>query len=363
MTPTENFRSGPVHLVADIKTGDRFLLYATEKGVHVELRYEGDALWMNQAQMSELFGVSVPTINEHIRNIYAEGELDEEPTIRNFRIVRSEGTRSVTRDVKHYGLDTIISVGYRVGSTKGTLFRKWATEKLVQFATKGFVVDVERLKNPDSRDHFAELREIIRDIRASEANLYKEVRAICALCSDYPAIPEKQRITFFAAVQNKLHYAVTGMTGAEIRVERADAAKSNMGLMTWSGDHPTQIDSHTAKNFLGEAEIRDLNRFTSMLLDYFEQETELERLVTMADAEAKLYTFVRNNERPLLRGKGRVSKAAADRHVKMQYKIFNEERRRIRHKQADSALEELKKHDRALPEGPKRKGKRKGVAD
>lgn len=352
---TINVNEEPVHLVEDADTGDRFLIYATERGLRVELRYEGDTLWMTQAKMSELFGISVPTINEHIRNVYADGELDEKPTIRNFRIVQTEGVRSVTRDVKHYNLDAIISVGYRVGSAKGTLFRKWATEKLVQFATKGFVVDVERLKNPDSSDHFAELREIIRDIRASEVNVYKEVRAICALCSDYSAIPEQKKIDFFATVQNKLHYAVTEMTGARIRVERADATKPHMGLTTWSGDQPTQNDVTTAKNFLGEAEIRDLNRFTGMLLDYFEQETELERLVTMADAETKLDTFVRNNERPLLRGKGTASKAVADRHAKAQYKIFNEERRRLRHEQADAAMAELRKTEKAAPKPERNK--------
>ena len=167
--------------------------------------------------------------------------------------------------------------------------------------------------------------------------------------SDYNAIPEKQKVAFFAAIQNKLHYAVTGMTGAEIRVDRADASKPNMGLATWSGDHPTQVDTNIAKNFLGEPEVRDLNRFTGMLLDYFEQETDLERLVTMSDAEMKLDTFIRNNERLLLRGKGTVSKVSADRHVRAQYKIFNEERRKLRHEQADAAIGELRKIEKTPP--------------
>lgn len=356
MTPADIFQSEPVHLFEDADTGDRFLIYGTEKGMRVELRYEGDTLWMTQSQMADLFGVTRQSVNTHLNNIYEEGELDREATCKENLQVQTEGERSVNRRTLLHNLDAIISVGYRVSSKQGTLIRKWATDKLVQFATKGFVVDVERLKNPDSSDHFAELREIIRDIRASEANVYKEVRAICALCSDYQAIPEQRRIAFFATVQNKLHYAVTGMTGAEIRVERADSTEPNMGLTTWSGDHPTQIDVHTAKNFLGKTEIRDLNRFTSMLLDYFEQETELERLVTMVDAETKLDTFIRNNERLLLRGKGSVSKVAADRHVKAQYTIFNEERRRLRHEQADAAMSDLRRAEKAVPK-PKRKKK------
>lgn len=319
----------PVHLTEDEETGDRFLLYSTEDGAKVQLQYEGDDLWMTQPQMASLFGVTRQNINLHLNNIYSDGELDKAATCKNSLQVRMEGEREVTRTIPIYNLDAIISVGYRVSSKQGTLIRKWATDKLVQFATKGFVVDVERLKSPENSDHFQELRELIRDIRASEANVYKEVRRICALCSDYHDLTEQEKNAFFATVQNKLHYAVAGMTGAEIRMERADASKSNMGLTAWTGDYPTQKDVFTAKNFLGEPEIRDLNRFTGMLLDYFEQETELRRLVVMADAETKLDTFIRNNERPLLRGKGSVSKQIADRHVKEQYTIFNDARRKL----------------------------------
>lgn len=193
----------PVHLVRDTDTGSRFLVYGTERGIRVELRYEGDTLWMTQAQMSGLFGVTIPTINVHLRNVYADGELNEDPTIRNFLIVRMEGARNVTRKVKHYNLDAVISVGYRVSSCQGTLFRKWATEKLVQFATKGFVIDVERLKEPDSVDRFAELREIIRDIRSDEANVYRELRAICAMCQDYDGGSDSWR-DFYGHTQAKL---------------------------------------------------------------------------------------------------------------------------------------------------------------
>ncbi len=337
----------PVRLVEDANTGDRFLIYGTESGVQIELRYEGDGLWMTQARMAELFGRDVSVISRHIGNIISDGELSIKSNLQSMQIASSD------RPVTLYSLDMIISVGYRVSSKQGTMFRKWATEKLVQFATKGFVVDSERLKNPDNADHFAELREIIRDIRASEANVYREVRGICALCSDYEMLSDREKVVFFAKVQNKLHYAVTSMTGAEIRTSRADADQPSMGLTSWSGDRPRQRDVLTAKNFLGQDEIRDLNRFTGMLLDYFEQETDLRRLVVMADAEGKLDTFIRNNERPLLHGSGRVSKRSADEHAKQQYEAFNEQRRLQRHAEADDALRELQKTEKSLPKKPK----------
>src|SRR5258707_4675767 len=170
MSSKLNTPVGPVHLIEDEATGDRILLYGTERGTRLELRYDGDSLWTNQPQMAELFGVNFRTVNEHLLNCYREGELDESATIRNFRLVRTEGGRQVVRNINHYNLDAVISVGYRVNSKQGTLFRKWATGVLVQFASKGFVVDAPRLKNPAEHDRIAELREIARDIRASEAN-------------------------------------------------------------------------------------------------------------------------------------------------------------------------------------------------
>lgn len=208
----------PVRLVEDADTGARFLIYNADRGLRVELRYEGDALWMSQSQMADLFGIDVRTVNEHVLNVYREGELDEEPTIRKFRIVRYEGSRQVSREVLHYNLDAVISVGYRVNSKQGTLFRRWATGVLVQFATKGFVVDVERLKTSGQHDRVAELREIIRDIRASEANVYAELRNICAMCQDYEP-SSNQAITFYTRMQAKLFYAVTMRTPSEISEE------------------------------------------------------------------------------------------------------------------------------------------------
>jgi len=310
----------PVRLIEDEATGDRFLLYTTDAGASVQLQYSGDSLWMTQAQIADLFGRDTSRISRHITNVLEEGELDETTSLR-------KAQTSHGRPATLYSLDMVISVGYRVSSRQGTVFRRWATDKLVQFATKGFVVDAERLKESEASDHFRELREIIRDIRASEANVYKEVRRICSLCSDYAAIPEQRRRAFFATVQNKLHYAVTQMTGAELRMQRADASMPNMGLASWPGRQITQRDTLTAKNYLGDAEVRDLNRFTGMLLDYFEQETDLMRLVTMLDAETKLDQFIRNNDRPLLQDKGGVSKADADVYVKSVYDTFASARR------------------------------------
>lgn len=316
----------PVHLMEDEDTGHRFLIYSTQSGMKVQLRYEGDGLWMSQGQMAELFGVDVRTVNEHILNVYRDSELSEIATNRKFRIVRKEGSREVARELNHYNLDMVISVGYRVSSKQGTLFRRWATAKLVQFATKGFVVDVERLKAPSEQNHFKELRELIREIRSSEANLYRELREIIALCSDYSALDDGQKNAFFATVQNKLLYAVSGMTGPEIRISRANASLENMGLTTWKGRHPIKSDIYTAKNYLGSEEIRDFNRFTNMLLDYFEQETELQRLVTTSDAEFAVDKFIKNNDRNLLRSAGQTSRKDADLHCEKQYDMYKDMR-------------------------------------
>jgi hypothetical protein len=328
-----NAEPEPVHLTED-ESGDRFLIYSTETGIRVQLRYDGEALFLSQNQMAELFGVDVRTVNEHLLNIFREGELDESATIRKFRMVRTEGAREVAREVNHYNLDAVIAVGYRVSSRQGTMFRKWATDKLVRFATKGFVVDVERLKQPDERDHFRELRELIREIRASEANVYAELRRIISLCSDYETLDEHRKNTFFAAVQNKLLYAVTAMTAAELRIHRASAAKENMGLTAWRGRQPSKADILVAKNYLGDVEIKDLNRFTNMLLDYFEQETELRRLVHTANAEQAVDRFILNNDRHLLKGAGGVSKKDADAHCEAEYDKFND-MRKLRYLQSD----------------------------
>lgn len=327
----------PVRLIEDDKTGDRFLIYSGKDGVRVELRYEGETLWLSQGQMADLFGVTRASINIHLKNIYEDNELEVEATCKESLQVREEGGRRVKRTLSLYNLDAIISVGYRVGSKQGTLFRRWATDKLVQFATKGWVVDEKRLRNPAEHDHFAELRKLIQDIRASEANVYAELRRILAMCQDYDPKARPSQL-FFAHFQNKLHYAVTSHTAAEIVRSRANADEPNMGLVTWGGDEIRQSDVTIAKNYLGQVEIDDLNRATNMLLDYFEDQTERRRLVSLANAETKLDEWLKFNERPQLRGFGSITAKAADEHAKIEYKKFDAARRLERKRQADENL-------------------------
>jgi hypothetical protein len=334
----------PVHIVEDADTGDRFLVYGTEKGVRVELRYHGDALWMTQAQMAELFGRDVSVISRHIANVFDSGELEEPGNLQFLQTANS------TKPVAIYSLDVIISVGYRVGSPQATLFRKWATAVLVRFATKGFVVDVERLKAPGERDRVAELREIIRDIRSSEANLYAEIRDICAMCQDYDPKSDAWR-EFYRNTQAKLCYAVTNLTPAQVIKSRADAFAENMGLVTWSGDAVRASDVTVAKNFLRPPEVKELNRLTDLLLTIFEDQLDLGRLTTMAQATALLDKQLRDLGRIVLGGGGPISKDSADHHAKTQYRVFSERRRAVARARADEDYAALKAAAKALPKG------------
>nr|WP_309393521.1 RhuM family protein [Chelatococcus sambhunathii] len=226
---------GPVRLAEDPETGDRFLVYETEKGLRLDLRYEGETLWMTQAQIGRLFGRDQSVISRHINNIVDEGELDERSNMQKMRIAHSD------RPVTIHSLDMIISVGYRVSSAQATLFRRWATGVLVQFAKKGFIVDSPRLKQPEGIDRIAELRDLIRDIRSDEANVYRELRRICAMCQDYQA-SSAAALRFFQQTQAKLIYAVTSQTPSEIIGARADCSADNMGLQSWPRDNIRKAD-------------------------------------------------------------------------------------------------------------------------
>lgn len=343
-----DLQSGPVHLIQDEVTGDRILLYGTESGTRLELRYDGDSLWMTQAQMAELFGVDVRTVNEHLINAYEDGELSESPTIRKFRIVRTEGGREVARDLNHYNLDAVISVGYRVSSKQGTLFRKWATGVLVRFATKGFVIDVPRLKNPEEYDRISELREIVREIRTSEANLYAEIRRICAMCQDYDPQSEAWR-DFYACMQAKLFWAVTTQTPSMILVDRASASEPNMGLQTWPKPEIRKSDVLIAKNYLAQSEIKELNRLTDILLSIFEDQLAVGKLTTMQQATRLMDEQLRSLGRQLLRHGGNVKHSTAERHVELQYARFDKKRREARRAEADAQLARLKTTESRLP--------------
>lgn len=338
----------PVRLIEDAETGDRFLIYGSSRGVRVELRYDGEMLWMTQAQMAELFGVDRSVITKHLANVYEEGELEPEATSAKIAQVRREGAREVTRQIEHYNIDAVISVGYRVSSTQGTMFRKWATEKLVQFASGGFVVDVERLKAPGQHDRVAELREIIRDIRSSEANVYAELRRICAMCQDYDGRSETAR-DFYRRTQAKLFYAVTMRTPSEILIGRADAKAPNMGLQVWPKDDIRQQDALVAKNYLAPAEMTELNRLTTILLDIFEDQLDIGKLVTMDQASALLDQSLRNLNRQVLQHGGQISHDRAEASAKSAYRRFDEARRMAKQREADAELSALKRADKALP--------------
>ena len=281
------------------------LLYQTEDGrTRIECRFQDETLWLSQALIAELFQKDVRTINEHLQNIYEEAELDPAATIRKFRIVRREGKREVAREIEHYSLDAILAVGYRVRSPRGTQFRRWATERLREYLVKGFTMDDERLKNPPVEgsgvpDYFDELLERIRDIRASERRMYLRVKEIFALAADYDP-SQKSTVEFFKIIQNKLHFAATGQTAAELIARRADHALPNMGLTTWKGDTVRKHDVTVAKNYLNEEEIRELNRIVTMWLDFAEDQARRRKQVFLKDWEIKLDEFLRFNERAVL---------------------------------------------------------------
>lgn len=319
------------HLDAPDPTPGLVLFRPNDGGNTLRVRLEGETVWLTQRQMSELFQVSVPTVNEHLKNIYAEVELGSEATIRKFRIVQTEGSRQVERVVEHYSLDAILAVGYRVRSTRGTQFRQWATSTLSEYLTKGFVMDDERLKEGRSRgrDYFDELLERIRDIRASERRFYQKIADIYATSIDYEPNAAQTR-EFYATVQNKLHWAIHGRTAAEIIAERADASKPNMGLTTWKnapGGPIRKGDVGIAKNYLNAEEIGALNRIVTMYLDYAEDQARKQKPMHMADWAKKLDAFLQFNERDILTHSGKVSMELAQEHARQEFGRHDEARR------------------------------------
>ncbi len=331
------------------------VLYQTEDGrTKVQCRFEEETIWLTQAQLSELYQIGLPTINHHLSNIYEEGELDPDRTIRRYRIVRTEGRREVGRDVEHYSLPAILAVGFRVTSRRGTQFRQWATARLEEFLVKGFVLDDDRLKTPPGPgvpDCFDELLERIRDIRASERRMYLRIRDIMALASDYaPNTAETHRI--FQVIQNKLHHAVTGMTAPELIAARADASQPNMGLTTWSGAAVRKHDVTVAKNYLHEGEITELNRIVVMFLDFAEDQAQRRKQVFLKDWQQKLDDFLRFNERNVLTDAGHVTRETAHHKASVEYDQFAERRRVAAEAQGEA--DSLRALEAAAKELPKR---------
>lgn len=318
----------PVRLTRDDRTGDHILFYEGPDGPIAEFRYAGRTLWMTQAQIADLFGRDQSVISRHINSVLADGELDGESNMQKMHIT------GIAKPTTLYSLDMIISVGYRVSSNQATLFRRWATDKLVQFARKGFVIDRARLRDEADQDRIHDLRDIVRDIRASEANVFREVRKICSLCQDYNGRSQSAR-DFFAMMQNRLLWAVTSLTAPEIILGRASAGAENMGLTNWPKSDIRKQDVVVAHNYLGEAEIREKNRLTVMLLDFFEDRLDQGRMTTMEAAAAKLAEFLKFNERPVLEHKGKVSRQEATKHAEAQYELFAERRRALRQETPD----------------------------
>jgi hypothetical protein len=306
----------------------QILIYQSDAGeIRLEVRLQDETVWLTQSLMAELYQTTKQNISLHIQSIYEEGELTPEATVKEYLTVRQEGSRSVQRHLDYYNLDMIIAVGYRVKSAVATRFRQWATARLREYIVKGFTLDDERLKGGSGlADYFDELLARIREIRASEARVYQRIREIFALAVNYVE-GEQETLVFFATMQNKMHYAATGMTAAEIIRRRADAGKTNMGLTSWKGGRVLKRDVMTAKNYLAEKEIDTLNRITVMFLDQAEFRAQRRQNIEMRDWEVFLDKFLRDTELPVLGNAGSVSHEEATEWACHQYGAFAERRR------------------------------------
>ena len=322
----------------------QFMLYQTEDGqTRIEVRLQDETVWMTQAAMAELYQTTPQNITTHLKAIYKEGELSESATCKEYLQVQQEGSRKVFRTRKFYDLPVIIAVGYRVRSHRGTQFRRWATERLNEYLVKGFTMDDDRLKagvNIGS-DYFDEMLERIRDIRSSEKRFYQKIRDIYKLAADYDPKAE-ETLEFFSIVQNKLHFAISGKTAAELISERADATEPNMGLTSWKGAKVRKGDVAIAKNYLNADEIEGLNRIVTMYLDYAEDQAKRHRQIFMRDWRKKLDAFLQFNERDILTNAGKISKAVADQLALEQYQIFHQ------HRLAEEARQETLADDAEL---------------
>ena len=309
------------------KPETQILIYRSESGeIKIEVRLQDETVWLTQRGMAQLFQTTVPNINLHLKNIYKESELTEEATIKDFLIVQQEGSRQVERKAKFYNLDVIISVGYRIKSKIATRFRQWATQRLREYIVKGFVLDDERLKNPDQPfDYFEELLRRIQDIRTSERRFYQKITDIYATSIDYDPTDERS-IQFFKTVQNKMHWAITGKTAAEIIYERANSKKPNMGLTNWRGDTVRKSDVTIAKNYLNEEELSALNNLVEQYLVFAEGQAMRRIPMTMDDWIEKLHGFLQLNDRNILQHAGRISHELAKQRAEAEYEKFHRQR-------------------------------------
>lgn len=327
--------------------GEIILFQSSDGHTKIQVRFEENSVWLTQKNLADLYQVSVKTINEHIVNIFDEGELDLDPTIRKFRIVQFEGKREVNRAVEHYNLEAILAVGYRVRGTRGTQFRQWATAQLQELLVKGFVMDDDRLKEGKSigQDYFDELLLRIRDIRASERRFYQKITDIYATSIDYDGKAEVTQ-EFYATVQNKLHWATHGKTAAEVIKARADAKKKNMGLTTWKNSpngNIRKLDVAIAKNYLKEEELTALNRTVTMYLDYAEDQAMTRKQMYMADWIKKLDGFLQFNEKNILTHAGKISHQLGVEHAETEFEKFEVQRRQLEANSSTSDFDKLAK--------------------
>ena len=339
-------------------SGGELILYTTEDGnAAIRLRAEDGTVWLTQLDMATLFATTKQNVSLHIKNILAEGELTEVATVKESLTVQTEGGRQVRRSNLLYNLDMILAVGYRVRSHRGTQFRQWATTHLREYLVKGFVMDDERLKEPGSWDYFDELLQRIRDIRASEKRFYQKIRDIYATAVDYDSKSEAAQL-FFKKVQNKMLWAITGHTAAELISQRANPALPNMGLSSFKGTRVRQVDVTVAKNYLQQPEIDELNRIVVMYLDYAEDMARRRKPMNMAEWEDRLDAFLQFNEREVLTHAGKISAQVAERLALERYAEFDTKRREAERLVADAEdVQTLEQVERKL-EG-KAPGKKK----
>jgi len=343
--------------MSNLPQKSQFLIYQAEDGaIKIDVRFEGETVWLTQPSIAELFQTTVPNVSMHLRNIYEEGELNSEATLKDFLTVRQEGTRQVSRNLDFYNLDAVISVGYRIKSRVATQFRIWATQHLREYIVKGFVLDDERLKNPDRPfDYFEELLRRIQDIRTSERRFYQKITDIYATSIDYDPTADAS-ITFFKTVQNKLHWAITGQTAAEIIHTRVDSSQPNMGLTNWRGDKVRKEDVTIAKNYLTEPELAALNNLAEQYLVFAEGQAMRRIPMHMQDWIAKLDGFLNLNERGILKNAGTISHELAVQHAEQEYDTFHQQCLAENASQPD----DFEKSIKALPAVKPRKRKQKG---
>ena len=308
-------------------SSSQLLIYQSEDGrIRLDVRFEGETVWLTQPMIADLFETTVPNVSMHLRNVFDEGELKEEATVKKILTVRQEGARQVSRSLEYYNLDAIISVGYRVTSRTATQFRIWATQQLREYIVKGFLMDDERLKNPDLPfDYFEELLRRIQDIRTSERRFYQKITDIYATSIDYDPTSDAS-LGFFKTVQNKMHWAITGQTAAEIIVSRADSTQPHMGLTSWRGAKVRKEDVGIAKNYLNEEELAALNNLVEQYLVFATGQAMRRIPMKMADWISKLDSFMTLNDREILNHAGRISHELAVAHAGQEYDAFHQRR-------------------------------------